>query len=94
MNSRGGSRPWRRLRDRVIREEPECRLRLPGCTGVSTTADHIVPKSIRPDWVMKRENLRGACQPCNLKRGNKMYMMKTRAIVQKQVRARALEFFE
>lgn len=72
MNSRGGSRAWRRLRDQVIREEPDCRIRGPKCTGRSTTADHIIPKSIRPDLTMVRANLRGACGPCNYGRGNRI----------------------
>jgi 5-methylcytosine-specific restriction endonuclease McrA len=64
--------PWRKLRDRVIREEPICRIQLLGCTGYSTTADHIIPRSVRPDLILVRSNLRGACQHCNSARGNAM----------------------
>ena len=63
------SRRWRRLRDQVVREEPLCRLRLDCCTVVSTTADHIVPVRYRPALKYVRRNLRGACQPCNMRRG-------------------------
>ncbi len=64
------SRAWRRLRDRVVREEPVCRLQLPGvCTYWSTTADHIVPVAQRPDLALVRSNCRGACSACNWKRG-------------------------
>jgi len=60
------SRAWRVLRDRVVSEEPICWLQFPGtCTRVSTTADHVIPKSVRPDLAMVRSNLRGACLPCN-----------------------------
>lgn len=60
------SRAWRVLRDRVVGEEPICWLQFPGiCTRVSTTADHVIPKSVRPDLAMVRSNLRGACLPCN-----------------------------
>ncbi len=60
------TRAWRKLRDQVVREEPTCRLRLAGiCTTVSTTADHIVPVTERPDLALERTNCRGACQPCN-----------------------------
>lgn len=60
------SRAWRKLRDSVIHDEPICWLQLPGiCTRVSTTADHIIPKSVRPDLTMVRTNLRGACLSCN-----------------------------
>jgi hypothetical protein len=57
---------WRKLRDRVVREEPVCRLRFQGvCTLVSTTADHIQTVSDRPDLALDRTNLRGACRECN-----------------------------
>jgi 5-methylcytosine-specific restriction endonuclease McrA len=60
------TRAWVRLRDRVVREEPTCRLRFPGiCTTVSTTADHIKPVSTHPELALERTNVRGACTPCN-----------------------------
>jgi len=60
------TRAWRKLRDRVIGEEPTCRLGFPGiCTTVSTTADHIDPVTKRPDLALERSNVRGACAPCN-----------------------------
>lgn len=62
------TRAWRKLRDQVVREEPVCWLRLIGCTYRSTTADHVLPVSQRPDLVMVRANLRGACGPCNTRR--------------------------
>lgn len=63
------SRKWRALRDRVVREEPACTLRLSCCTLVSTTADHIIPVKLRPDLKYVRQNLRGSCGPCNRRRG-------------------------
>lgn len=64
------TRAWRKLRDQVVTEEPACTLRFRGiCTGKSTTADHIVPVSSRPDLALERTNLRGACKPCNDTRG-------------------------
>jgi len=63
------TRAWRRLRDLVVREEPNCQLQLPGCTGASQTADHILPVIQRPDLALVRSNLRGACHPCNMARG-------------------------
>lgn len=60
------TRAWTRLRDQVIREEPTCRLRFPGiCTTISTTADHIIPVTTRPELALERTNCRGACRPCN-----------------------------
>lgn len=58
-------RPWERLRDQVVYEEPLCRLGLHCCTGWSETADHIEPVSTRPDLRMERTNLRGSCHACN-----------------------------
>ncbi len=87
-------RPWIRLRDQVVREEPLCRLRLPGCTVRSTTADHIVPRSRRPDLEMVRTNLRGSCRSCNLRRGTGSpdRMRRIRTEVSRKT-AKALEFF-
>lgn len=62
---------WKHLRARVIREEPVCRLQLSCCTRWSTTADHIIPVSHRPDLKYVRQNLRGSCYPCNMRRGNR-----------------------
>jgi 5-methylcytosine-specific restriction endonuclease McrA len=56
---------WRRLRDQVVKEEPYCWLRLPCCTGLSTTADHVLTVKERPDLILERTNLRGACRACN-----------------------------
>jgi 5-methylcytosine-specific restriction endonuclease McrA len=69
-NWRGSTWAWRKLRAQVIQEEPTCRLRLPGCTGTSTTADHIIPRSQRPDLTLVRRNCQGACDHCNRKRSN------------------------
>jgi hypothetical protein len=56
---------WHQLARRVVKEEPICWLRLPGCTIRATTADHIIPVSIRPDLALVRSNCRGACHSCN-----------------------------
>jgi 5-methylcytosine-specific restriction endonuclease McrA len=64
------TRAWRALRDRVVREEPICRLQIAGvCTRVSTTGDHIITIHQRPDLALVRTNVRGACEPCNRTRG-------------------------
>lgn len=64
------TRAWQRLSKQVCDEEPICWLRLIGCTIRSTTGDHIIPASSRPDLALVRSNVRGACSPCNNKRGN------------------------
>lgn len=63
LSSAGSSSQWRRIRQAVIDEEPECYL----CGAPSTTADHIVPRKVGGDD--RRDNLRGCCEPCNLARG-------------------------
>lgn len=49
----------------VISEEPDCQLRLPGCTGTSQTANHKTPRS--QGGTDTRDNLEGACHHCNRK---------------------------
>ena len=61
---------WRQLAKQVCTEEPICWLRLTGCTIRSTTGDHVIPLSARPDLALIRSNVRGACRPCNNKRGH------------------------
>jgi 5-methylcytosine-specific restriction endonuclease McrA len=46
-----------------------CALRLVGCTGAATTADHIVPRSVDASLSHVVENGQPACRPCNSKRG-------------------------
>ena len=62
---------WRKLSKQVVTEEPLCWLRLPGCTHMSTQADHIIPISVRPDLALVRANCRGCCRRCNERRGTK-----------------------
>lgn len=64
------TRAWRRLVAQVVREEPTCWLQLDGCTGASTTGDHVIPVTDRPDLALVRANVHGACSSCNYRRGN------------------------
>lgn len=75
------TRAWRKLRDQVVAEEPDCQLRLDGCTHTSTTADHVVPFADRPDLAMDRANLRGSCDHCNKSRGRRDATPKKRWIL-------------
>jgi 5-methylcytosine-specific restriction endonuclease McrA len=68
--ARVNTRRWRALRDKVVSEEPLCRLRLPGCTIMSTTADHKWPRKTHPYLTYERKNLRGSCKSCNERRGD------------------------
>ncbi len=55
-------RPWRRLREQVLLEEPWCRY-----CGVraSTVVDHVLPLSQFPHLAHRRSNLAGSCRWCN-----------------------------
>lgn len=64
------TKAWAKLAKRVAREEPVCWLQLDGCTGASTTGDHVIPVIKRPDLALVRSNVHGACSSCNYKRGN------------------------
>ncbi|GAA5154743.1 hypothetical protein GCM10023340_38790 [Nocardioides marinquilinus] len=64
-----GTQAWRRLAKRAAREEPVCWLQLEGCTRVSTTGDHLETVADHPELALVRANVRGACAPCNEKRG-------------------------
>lgn len=84
------TRAWRKLRDRVVREEPVCWLRWEGCTTWSNTGDHVIPVAERPDLALVRTNVRGACASCNHKRGN----APADSIVTGGDRAPALDIFD
>jgi 5-methylcytosine-specific restriction endonuclease McrA len=60
---------WRRLRLRVLAEEPICQV--PGCGWPSTSVDHIVPLS-RGGAPLDRDNLQGMCQRHNAATGASM----------------------
>ncbi|MGK3947422.1 HNH endonuclease [Microbacterium sp. K2] len=47
-----------------------CWLQLPGCTGIATTKDHVIPHAAGgPDTL---ENMRPACKSCNSKRQDRV----------------------
>lgn len=47
-----------------------CHLRMPGCLGVATTKDHLIPHSLGGKDTL--ENLRPSCKRCNSKRHNRV----------------------
>jgi hypothetical protein len=53
----------------VLEGGPPCAIGLPGCLGVATTADHIVPVAAGGDHSLA--NLRPACAPCNDRAGGR-----------------------
>ncbi len=61
-------RPWRRLREQVLREEPLCQY----CrTAASVTVDHVLPRSRYPELAHVRSNLVGACAWCQGSKGTR-----------------------
>jgi 5-methylcytosine-specific restriction endonuclease McrA len=61
------SSEYRRNRELALTREPICHWRLPGCTGRSTTADHVIP--LARGGTNELVNLVGACRRCNEQRG-------------------------
>jgi 5-methylcytosine-specific restriction protein A len=61
---------WPRTRNRIIaRDRGICQLRLAGCTGKATSADHVIPVS--RGGTDDDANLVACCWPCNLRKGNR-----------------------
>ena len=62
----GGSRNTAMTKHVIAVYGAQCYLRLPGCTHVATTRDHVIPLAHGgPDTV---DNCRPACRSCNSKR--------------------------
>jgi 5-methylcytosine-specific restriction protein A len=60
---------WQRVRLVVLaRDGHRCQLNRPGCTGVATQVDHIVPISEGGER-LDSHNLRASCRHCNTSRG-------------------------
>jgi 5-methylcytosine-specific restriction endonuclease McrA len=55
---------WKLRRDAQLAKQPLCELRLPGCRGKATDADHVTPVSLGGDFAGP---LRSMCRPCHLK---------------------------
>lgn len=55
-----------------------CWLRLPGCTKVATTKDHVVPYS--QGGTDDISNFRPACRPCNSRRQDRTYGPSVRVV--------------
>ena len=70
MGGRGSSWKWEQIRAEVLRGNPPCWLRLPGCTGTADTVDHVYPWRDNPALRFELSNCRPACGHCNEARGN------------------------
>lgn len=59
-----------RILTELLAGNPSCAIRGPGCTGIATTGDHIVPASEGGRYELT--NLRPACSTCNSSEGGKL----------------------
>lgn len=73
LTARGSTRSWRRLRALVLdRDGGRCQVPTAQgqpCQASASHVDHIVPRSRGGTDALA--NLRAACPPCNLRRGNR-----------------------
>ena len=73
LRDAGSTRSWRRLRALVLdRDAHRCTLPLASgqlCGAFATHVDHVVPRSKGGSDALS--NLRAACRPCNLRRGDR-----------------------
>lgn len=65
------SSKWRQLRLFALAEQRSCRL----CgaspeSGAVLHVDHILPRSIYPEYALNQSNLQVLCKDCNLGKGN------------------------
>lgn len=66
-------RDWRALRLRILdRDQWACQINGPGCLGVATHVDHVLPRIEYPDLSMDPSNLRASCSACNLQAGGRL----------------------
>jgi 5-methylcytosine-specific restriction endonuclease McrA len=63
------SRAWEKRRRIVLeRDGGRCMLEYPGCEGMASHVDHVVPRKY--GGTDELANLRAACRRCNLRRGD------------------------
>jgi 5-methylcytosine-specific restriction protein A len=72
------SKAWRSTSKRVLeRDGYRCQIRLPGCLGRATAADHIVELADGGE-LLDMANLQAACKPCNTAKRNTMVAARAR----------------
>ena len=60
--------PWTTVRKSILkRDNHQCQIRAPKCTGIATQVDHIIPITKGGAW-WDPDNLRAACAHCNNQR--------------------------
>ena len=62
---------WRNVRRHILeRDQRVCQIAAPGCTGVATEVDHIVPV-LDGGQFYDPDNLRASCRGCNSRRAKR-----------------------
>jgi 5-methylcytosine-specific restriction endonuclease McrA len=80
MSDPYASRAYRGARPAVLEAAGwHCQIRLPGCTWLATTVDHIVP--LDRGGTHAPQNLRAACLHCNSAGGGRITQAKRRGRV-------------
>lgn len=70
-DTKRGGRASQTMTARVLTEYgTDCWLRLPGCTRIATTKDHVIPHNLGGANTL--DNYRPACKTCNSKRGKRI----------------------
>jgi hypothetical protein len=60
--------PWSTVRKTILnRDNHQCQIRAPKCTGIATQVDHIIPITKGGAW-WDPDNLRASCAHCNNQR--------------------------
>ena len=60
--------PWATVRKTILaRDNHQCQIRAPKCTGTATQVDHIIPVTKGGQW-WDPDNLRASCAHCNNQR--------------------------
>jgi len=70
-NDPRGHSKYRRIAKSVVGKGKPCYWGYPGCTGIATQADHLIPVSKDPSRAKDRSVMVPSCAHCNQSKGNR-----------------------
>jgi len=70
-NDPRGHSKYRRIAKAVVGKGKPCYWGYPGCTGIATQADHLIPVSKDPSRAKDRSVMVPSCAHCNQSKGNR-----------------------
>jgi 5-methylcytosine-specific restriction endonuclease McrA len=70
-NDPRGHSKYRRIAKSVVGKGKPCYWGYPGCTGIATQADHLIPVSKDPSRAKDRSLMVPSCAHCNQSKGNR-----------------------